>query len=52
MNDPEFRLAMIWSQHFWTGTSKVEGALAIMAEMRRRHPEQFQMERERRKAET
>jgi len=34
-------MAMIAAAYFWSGTSMVDGALAIMAQVRRTHPEQF-----------
>ncbi len=37
----EFRMAMICAHKFWRGTSIVEGAFAIMRDVRRTHPEQF-----------
>jgi len=37
----ELRMAMIAAAYFWSGTSMVDGALAIMAQVRRTHPEQF-----------
>ena len=38
----ELEMAMIVATHFWCGsTSMVEGAIAIMEQVRRTHPEQF-----------
>ena len=37
----EIRMAMIFAMTSWPGTSIFEGALQIMADVRRTHPEQF-----------
>lgn len=41
----ELEMAMIVAMHFWRGTSIVEGALAIMEQVRREYPEQFAHEK-------
>jgi hypothetical protein len=38
----EMELAMLAAQVWWGGTSMVDGAVAIMEQVRRTHPEQFE----------